>query len=349
VTTFGIDVSIWQGTGINWAQVAQSGIKFAIARASIGRTIDGSFKANLKGMKEAGILSGAYHYLYHGNGAGQARTYLSQIGSPEGILCVLDVEYKEVVYDDVKAFAEEFKAATGGHDLIIYTGGWFWRSTRFGNPPGALLGPLWHSRYVFVAGRDPRNKEDLYSKVQPAWWTPGYGGWPQATLLQFTSMGSVPGIPGRVDINAYRGEWGDLVNLAHKATIPDTSTEAPMPYAIAAGGLTLDSDYRIDLKAGTPLYLNERDVLTKLSANASVKYFGQPRDGSPFYVVLVNTGALYPDKESRPTLVLVKRTDAAAPYRLPTGTESLEKTILELEEEIDGLESKIEQAKAALA
>ncbi len=41
----GIDVSSYQGT-INWSDVANSGVVFAICRASYGITDDTSFTAN---------------------------------------------------------------------------------------------------------------------------------------------------------------------------------------------------------------------------------------------------------------------------------------------------------------
>jgi GH25 family lysozyme M1 (1,4-beta-N-acetylmuramidase) len=56
----GIDVSSYQGT-INWSDVANSGVVFAICRASYGITDDTSFSANWSGTKAAKIKRGAYH------------------------------------------------------------------------------------------------------------------------------------------------------------------------------------------------------------------------------------------------------------------------------------------------
>ena len=87
---------------------------------------------------------------------------------------------------------------------------------------------------------------------------------------------------------------------------------------ISAGGLSLASDYAIDLPAGTRLYANETTVGGSLSKDATVSYFGQ---SSGFYFVLVSTGDrdFYPDGLQRSTLVMVKPQEfVARPYKRPT-------------------------------
>src|ERR1035437_6070836 len=59
----GIDVSHWQGTGINWASVKTSGVTFAWAKASEGTGYtDNTFAVNEANAKAAGVLIGAYHF-----------------------------------------------------------------------------------------------------------------------------------------------------------------------------------------------------------------------------------------------------------------------------------------------
>jgi len=57
----GLDASVWQGN-INWEQVADSGISFAMLRASYGMETDRNFETNIRGAQRAGIDCGAYHY-----------------------------------------------------------------------------------------------------------------------------------------------------------------------------------------------------------------------------------------------------------------------------------------------
>ena len=65
----GIDVSVYQGD-INWQQVKNAGIKFAIIRAGYGRVPsqkDRYFDQNYANAKAAGVPIGAYWYAYATN------------------------------------------------------------------------------------------------------------------------------------------------------------------------------------------------------------------------------------------------------------------------------------------
>ena len=59
----GIDVSHHQGD-VDWNAVGQAGIAFAFAKSTEGDTFqDPQFGTNCAGMKEAGIIRGAYHFF----------------------------------------------------------------------------------------------------------------------------------------------------------------------------------------------------------------------------------------------------------------------------------------------
>src|SRR5436305_11355084 len=68
----GIDVSSYQGSGVNWSSVKASGRTFAWAKATEGVTInDSTFAGNENNGKAAGLIMGAYHFAHPGsNGAG---------------------------------------------------------------------------------------------------------------------------------------------------------------------------------------------------------------------------------------------------------------------------------------
>lgn len=58
----GIDVSKWQGS-IDWAEVKQGGVEFAMIRSSYGLGVrDEYFAENASGAYQAGVYAGAYHY-----------------------------------------------------------------------------------------------------------------------------------------------------------------------------------------------------------------------------------------------------------------------------------------------
>ncbi len=61
--TPGIDVSHHQGN-VNWRAVAEAGISFAFVKATDGGTFtDPQFGTNWIGVKDAGIIRGAYHFF----------------------------------------------------------------------------------------------------------------------------------------------------------------------------------------------------------------------------------------------------------------------------------------------
>lgn len=76
-TKVGIDVSKWQGE-INWQEVKEAGVEFAMIRLGYQTDYDGTyeidpyFEANIKGAKEAGLPVGVYFYSYAKN-VGQAK------------------------------------------------------------------------------------------------------------------------------------------------------------------------------------------------------------------------------------------------------------------------------------
>jgi len=224
---FGIDVSKHQGV-IDWPKV--SGVTFAICRASLATTPDPTYARNVKGAQARGLLAGAYHFLYPSSivsAVKQADLFYATVGNPEGLLAVLDVERDGTAMPtiaDVRAFVKRWREKTA-HPLIIYTGRWYWVGSSYPirNAKGSDLGPLWLSHYV-----DPVSPsiKILFSQVDNTWWDVNFGGWDEATLLQFTSSAGVSGISGRVDANAYRGTIDELRLLAY--SLPDSSTEEPL-------------------------------------------------------------------------------------------------------------------------
>lgn len=247
---FGIDVSRHQGGKIDWAKVKASGIQFMIARASLSTTADDQYRANIKRARVAGVpVLGAYHFLYPAktiSAATQAQFFVDRIGSAEGLLTMLDVETDrnrkthEVFMariNEVRLFAETFASLTGGHPLILYAPGWYWKG-HIDNPFAADLGPLNQSRYVDVVLDKKKNiiampPKDAFAKVPKAWFNVSHGGWSKATFLQFTSSGKVPGCHGRIDIDAFQGTLEDLRRLTTAHAVPAPAAGAA-PAAAAA-------------------------------------------------------------------------------------------------------------------
>ena len=95
-STIGVDVSSYQAD-IDMNVLKEQNIEFIYIKATEGsNTQDERFAENWNNAKEAGLLSGAYHFFsYDSEGRTQAENYINTVGPDmEGrLLPVVDVEY----------------------------------------------------------------------------------------------------------------------------------------------------------------------------------------------------------------------------------------------------------------
>ena len=201
-TTFGIDVSKYQGT-IDWPGVAAAGVKFAFIRASDGTGfVDEYFDANWAGAAANGIRRGAYQFVRSNEDPiAQADLLLNMMGAlaPGDLPPVMDMESTDGVdnatrVNEIRDWLAHVDAATGVTS-IIYTGGYFWQDNvgtdEFNNHP------LWHAGYT--GGTCP-------STIADQW--PGWAVW------QYTSTGAVGGISGDMDLDTFNGDERALTDFA---------------------------------------------------------------------------------------------------------------------------------------
>ena len=126
----GIDVSHWRGE-IDWAKVAQSGVKFAFCKSSGGVSYaDPTYKRNIQGCKDNGIIYGAYHYFYPFlGGRKQAEYFHSIIGNDLQLPPVIDSEraYGESWATVAQRTLEALHTLENlcGRKPILYSGSWF--------------------------------------------------------------------------------------------------------------------------------------------------------------------------------------------------------------------------------
>ena len=185
----GIDVSKWQGS-VNWKQVQQAGVAFAFARATYGMTeVDSSFNDNWQGMKDAGIIRGAYHFfLAADDPVRQADFFISTVGSlgPDDLPPVIDVESDSGVSSALVADVQTWlnTVAQGlGRTPIIYTAPSYWNANMnsdFGKYP------LWVAEYGVA---EPK----------------AVNGWTSWTFWQYSSTGKVGGVGNAVDLDYFNG------------------------------------------------------------------------------------------------------------------------------------------------
>ncbi|MBP3919239.1 MAG: hypothetical protein J6I50_08735 [Clostridia bacterium] len=135
----GIDVSVYQGS-IDWKKTANAGIRFAMLKATQGRSVknsslylfeDSTFKKNAENANANGIICGAYHYLTattQAQAIEEAEYFLSVIKPYKAKLplgAAVDVEdsrlpkNKELLTQIVQTFCDTVKKA--GFEPLIYT------------------------------------------------------------------------------------------------------------------------------------------------------------------------------------------------------------------------------------
>ncbi|TKW67582.1 MAG: glycoside hydrolase [Paracoccus denitrificans] len=193
----GIDISRWQGT-IDWNRARTSGISFAFLKATEGADhSDPEFQRYWREAGAARLPRGAYHYYYFcRTGAEQAAWFIRNVPRERGSLPpVLDIEWTHSrtcprrpgsaeILREASIFLSILERHYGQRP-IVYTTVDFYRDTGIGrlNAEFWLRSVAGHPRGVYPGQR----------------WT----------FWQYTGTGSVPGIRGNVDINAFAGSAND--------------------------------------------------------------------------------------------------------------------------------------------
>jgi lysozyme len=203
----GVDVSTWQhpnGEAIDWEEVAKAGYTFAIVKATQGNTwVNPWLARDLDDARAQGLLVGAYHFYQWGTDAkDQASFALSHLaGQVLELGFYLDWEVESVPQWELgstyTAFLDESMAVR--------------------NPTGTYCDLSWHTQ--LVAANVPIYRLWLadYNESEPV---PSF-------LWQDSETGTVPGIPGTVDL--------DYLNSTRGLNIPTAPVEKKVdPVAVKA-------------------------------------------------------------------------------------------------------------------
>jgi lysozyme len=237
---FGVDVSKFQGKP-DWAQVTAAGVTFALAKVSEGRTyLDPSYTYNKAAIPAAGLVPGAYHYLYWSTAyktdadwGGQAEWFV-QNADPNAIHA-LDVEMRAPAGQslNVRAWVDRYRQLLPGHPLLIYTNLGLWRTVSRVAYDGAEFGLLWVAGYR--PGRYVPDKGTLGEQWSHVTTSDDGGipflGWTSYTMMQFTDHAQVPGISGLVDGDAFPAGRAELLSLTGT-----TKEVIVASYVFAVGG-----------------------------------------------------------------------------------------------------------------
>jgi len=213
----GIDVSTYQ-SAIDWPEVRAAGIAFAFARVSDGTTApDARFASNWRAMKSAGVLRGAYQFFRASEDPeAQAALVVSMLGAAGGLEAgdlpvVMDIETADgesnaTVRTNMARWLDAVGRATGAAP-IVYTNA----------ATSPVIGPAFGDAALWVASWDAT------CPSMPA-------GWSAWTFWQYSSMGSIAGVPAVVDLDEFDGTLDDLVSFAGSGRV-----DAATPAGIDAG------------------------------------------------------------------------------------------------------------------
>lgn len=202
----GIDVSHFQDR-VDWQAVKAAGMVFAFAKATQGVSyVDTLFDRNWRGMKQTGIIRGAYHFFdFTADASTQAAHYLNCVTPSLGDLPpVLDIEYLPKRGDlntrirDIKIWLLQVEQGCG-RQPIIYTNPSFWRDY-MGNTRDFCDYPLWIANYGVSTPHLP-------------------GAWTSWLFWQASENGRVEGIDVPVDLDYFNGDLEALQALVNTRSL----------------------------------------------------------------------------------------------------------------------------------
>ncbi|WEV75233.1 RICIN domain-containing protein [Bifidobacterium sp. ESL0800] len=285
-----IDVSQWQGT-INWQAVKNSGVEGAIIRLSFGwgNGYDSQARRNINECKRLGIPFGVYiySYAYDGNtGAAEGNdtaSLLRNAGVNPG-----DLSYP--VFYDLEGYApwsgHYHPNDSGTYDGIVNN--WWWRMQANGYNNLSV-----YSYTAYLNG--PLNSYNIRSSTR---WVASYGartGFGYSTNdrgWQYADNGSIGGISGSVDINAFG-------NYNYSNSGMGMSAVAPQMSGYQAAALPNDTYYisssardsaGLDIPNGSSLSGTKIQLYDAIGSKAQQYKLTRHRDDGSYEIQNVNSG-----------------------------------------------------------
>lgn len=195
----GIDVSQWQGN-IDWSKVTSPIAIIKMSGGDDGLYFDSKANQNYYGAQAVGKAIGMYHFA-GGNDPVNEADYFINACSPlaENDVLVLDWEIKHSnPVGWCETFVNRVHEKTGIWPLIYFNGS-TWNAYDW-TPVTKNCG-VWVAWY----DRDPNADLPVGGKVY--------------VMHQYTSSGSMPGINGRVDLNAWFGTVEQFKKYGYKSSI----------------------------------------------------------------------------------------------------------------------------------
>lgn len=226
--TRGIDTSSHQEGPNNFTAVRQAGYDWAVQRWGVGTYRDPARQRHIEAIIQAGLIPGAYFVPgeHTGSGTEQAQRFLDELRRAFGnhiMLLVMDAEHSNSFGDPTATQCADFVTTLHregeGRQPLGYVPRWWMQKEgwTFSQVEAVAKHALWwQSQYPISPNPG----------VPP---TAGYLGWP-LRAWQYSDHGSVPGIPGAVDLDVFYGTRAQLASLATpKSTLPAYPTTPTPP------------------------------------------------------------------------------------------------------------------------
>ena len=275
-----IDISRYQGA-VDFNAVKGDGVSRVIAKmggGDAGVYVDARWASNRDGIRAAGLDLGSYFFNGPGDTPTQAADFqFANIDWRPGDLVVIDVEGHGVAYSPAQAYEWATRMRTHGvpaSDLMIYIS----RSVENGQDFSQIksLGvELWVADYGTNTG-------------QPGT-PPRTVNWPSWALWQYTSNGSVAGVPGRVDMSQIAPEWAgsNVTPLNNNPRLRDIMRLLPQDntstYFLEVEGVGL---YTVPDQGTADIlfrYLNPPAGITRADIDAAAAFVAGPPTYKTFY------------------------------------------------------------------
>jgi lysozyme len=219
----GVDVSVYE-PNVDWRSLRSQGFRFALVRATSSTGyVDPKFAEHWSGARAAGVLRGAYHYLFGGlDGKKQAEFFIDTVGADRGELPpIVDLEdaYNENVPNSklistCKTFLDIVERAFG-RTPMVYSRRTYLEprvSIRGRAPDWAKDYELWVAQYPFEF--DPARMPNASMPRQP-------NGWKDWKFWQYSESAILEGVtdeinrPTRIDLNWFQGTEAELYQFAN--------------------------------------------------------------------------------------------------------------------------------------
>jgi LysM repeat protein len=221
---YGIDISSWQGSAIDWNAVRGNNITYCSVKLTEATGyINPAATAQVDGARSVGIHTGGYHYAHPGDVARQVAHFVAQLNA-RGLLGsgslwpMLDMEHH--TFGDPNGFVTEFirlfRERSGRRELLVYANQhWFTRRLR----PDEWADDdviLWCAQY----NGNPGHVDYTH---------------PRLAIHQHSQEGIVPGFTGFVDRNATIGNWSVGSFVLDGAPAPTPGPQPAPPAAPPSG------------------------------------------------------------------------------------------------------------------